>query len=141
MYIWESSSGELVRLCSALWRWPDINFTSDGKGIVGWTRDEMKIWDITALNSPSLPGLNIQTKESLSKCAPTTKTRLGSNDTICAVSYDGQWVVSASENRIWFWDAQTSQKRLMIQAYGQSESSMFRLILCLTVWADLMRNK
>ncbi len=47
---------------------PDINFTFDGKGIVGWTRDEMKIWDITALNSPSLPGLNVQTKESLSIC-------------------------------------------------------------------------
>jgi len=124
VYIWEPSSGECVRLCSAfsMWPAPDINFTSDGKGIVGWTRDKMKIWDITALNFPSLPGLNIQTKETLSKCAPTTTTRLGSHETIRAVSYDGRWVVSASESRVWFWDAQTSQKRLMFQACEQSGS-------------------
>lgn len=103
-----------------------VVFTPSGKGLVSWSRDQVKVWDITTLNSTSaLPGAipnSANTFESLSKCTSTSFTV--SHGSIFTVSCDGQWVVSASGDRVWFWDAQTSRTQLMLLGHNDSVHSI-----------------
>ncbi len=146
LYIWESSSGELVGVCednvpsrsSGSSRSPEIKFTSDGKGVVSCTDDDMRFWDITALYSPSLSRLCDRAEELRIHFALSVTRQPGNNEAIRAVSYDGQLVVSTTENRVWIWDARTSQKYLMLQGHKVSESGM--CLRALIVCADLMQN-
>jgi len=116
--IWEIWSGELVDRFlghhASVFR---LEFNPNGHCLMTMTRDEVKLWDTSALNVPSLPGVKAKTIDafkSLSRCT-STLMHLGP---YFVFSWD-LWVVREVENRFYFLDVQTSQTQLMLQCHDE----------------------
>lgn len=132
--IWDSQTGHLVErlrghdgaVCS-------VTFTQDDKGLISGSEDgKVKFWDLTlflesnermqplipaasyAPMSTLVPNLTAGTpaRDGSERGAISTATFSGHDGTVnsVAVSLDGQWVISGSDDKsVLFWDARNAQ--------------------------------
>ncbi|KAG5637357.1 hypothetical protein H0H81_004869 [Sphagnurus paluster] len=141
--IWDVATGQLVeRLRGHRDGVNSVKFTPDGKGLVSGSLDKtVKYWDVSALMAG---GVGAGLVEGHKGSAPASgATEEGSSQSTIdftghkghvpsvAVSHDGQWVVSGSEDRnVQFWDSRSAMVQCVLQ--GHKDSGVFP-----SLWASV----
>ena len=136
--IWDVQTGHLVeRLRGHGESVRSVTFTPDGSGLISGSEDKkVKRWDLTpflecearmeplppAMSSASAPerSLAIPAEEGGERGSVCTMTFDGHKDDVnsVAVSHDGEWVVSGSDDEsVLFWDARNAQSQFALHGH------------------------
>ena len=136
--IWGVQTGHLVERLRGHGDWVrSVAFTPDDRGLISGSGDfKVKRWNLTsflecdarmeplppAMSSASAPerSLAIPAKEGGERGSVCTMTFVGHKDDVkgVAVSYDGLWMVSGSDDKsALFWDARNAQAQFSLHGH------------------------
>ncbi|KAF8333298.1 WD40-repeat-containing domain protein [Amanita rubescens] len=142
--MWDVETGALVeRLEGHRDSVYSVAFTPDDKGLVSGSLDRtLKFWDVGRLSmsdanrkggpggsttGPGTSGQGTVMKIDGKEGSPCTMNFIGHKDYVLsvAISHDGRWVVSGSEDRgVQFWDTRSAAVQCMLQGHKNSVISV-----------------
>jgi len=144
--MWDVATGALVeRLEGHRDGVYSVAFTPDDKGLVSGSLDRtLKFWDVSRLSMSDAkrkdgpgggggatalgtPGQGTVMKIDGKEGSPCTMNFIGHEDYVLsvAISHDGKWVVSGSEDRgVQFWDTRSAARQCILQGHKNSVISV-----------------